>query len=724
MSFLLPQLFVTSLTLLITLELWLSYRNRRSRYLFLACFIGAVEFVRHILDSLQTLLPEFFWVPGLAALGYALVFTSSYIFVHVMLLRVRHRSTLGKWMLPLIPAMIAGAVYSLFNEYDLSVLERIATFMPLIVLRVIMVWIAFSMGKEWRHSWGLLLIACSGLLVVRSIMPWVMGEGFLYYIVYQIETLIFFFALAAISITSMEQGRRKLETLLEDRVQAERELQFILDNSADVILTIGPKGTLLSWSKKAEQVFGYTAAQAIGNKSIAELLVSAEVSERFQRAGEFEIEMQDSKGLRFPVLARVQTAQRDNKTYQICMLQDISMQKKLRRQEAALNQQIIKSQRLESLGVLAGGIAHDFNNILMGLFGNLSMAREKIDNPEEARKFLQGAEGAMTRATKLSGQLLTFAKGGEPTKEAVDLVALIEEVVNFDLAGSTVQVSIDKDENLLHAHADKGQMQQIFSNLTINAKHAMSDGGQLHIRISSIEVEEGNLEGLEAGDYLLVRFKDEGEGIDPENLEHIFDPYFSTKKTGSGLGLATSYSIVNRHGGHISVSSTTLTSDAETSGTEFTLYLPATHEASEKTASTEPQEQRLGELSARVLLMDDEEMIRDVATQMLQSLGLTVDAVSDGEAAVASYLRSIEEGDKYSLVILDLTIPGGMGGKETIQKLLEIDKDVVAIVSSGYAEDAVIASHIEHGFCSVIAKPYTLGSLEQTLSEVLGRSTQ
>ena len=375
-------------------------------------------------------------------------------------------------------------------------------------------------------------------------------------------------------------------------------------------------------------------------------------------------------------------------------------------------------EKLNSIGTLAGGLAHDFNNILAGLYGNIALAKTKFSKDcsgHPGLRFLEAAEKSMNRATLLTNQLLTFAKGGEPVKESLSLGDLVEEVVQFNLSGSKVKPVFSQAPNLWLAKVDQGQIQQVFSNLTINAKQAMPNGGHLYISLENVALNKNIVRDLECGKYIQVTVSDEGTGIAPEHLDQIFDPYFTTKQSGSGLGLATLHSIIKRHGGHISVSS------CVGKGTTFTFYLPASDEKKiirEKIDAGTP----INRSPAKILLLDDEETIRTTAAAMLEELSFTVETVSEGKRALASYQKALDGGKPFDLVILDLTIPGGMGGKETAQKILQIDPQARLIVSSGYADDPIMANFSEFGFRGVVSKPYNFSKLSASLSSVLERN--
>ncbi len=390
----------------------------------------------------------------------------------------------------------------------------------------------------------------------------------------------------------------------------------------------------------------------------------------------------------------------------VVLQEDITDQKNM---EEELN----KIQMLKSVGTLAGGIAHDFNNILMGLFGNISLAKMKLSKDRSSLKYLEDAENSLNWATSLTKQLLTFSKGGSPIKETISLEQLIEDVVKFDLSGSNVKPLIKIAEDLWLAEVDKGQIQQMFSNLTINANQAMPDGGHLYIKLENAEISDNLIPGLSVGQYIRVTMRDEGTGIDKKHIGRIYDPYFSTKQSGSGLGLATVYSIVNKHEGHISINSEL------GDGTEFIVYLPASKNQQVSIKEDLVPQIAIVENKGTVLVMDDDDIVCNVASQMLESLGFSAEIAKDGSTALEMYKIAMENRKPYDVIIMDLTIPGGVGGKEVIKQLLLVDPDVKAIVSSGYADDPVMANFSEYGFMGILAKPYMINLLANVLNTVL-----
>ncbi|MCP3890716.1 MAG: response regulator [Desulfobulbaceae bacterium] len=374
----------------------------------------------------------------------------------------------------------------------------------------------------------------------------------------------------------------------------------------------------------------------------------------------------------------------------------------------------LKLQKLESIGTLAGGIAHDFNNILMGLFGNLTIARLELGENHPAKEHLDDAQRSMSRASRLTKQLLIFAKGGKPVREGVSLGNLVEDVIRFDLSGSNIKPVFDCADDLWVADVDKGQVQEVFSNLTSNAVQAMAGGGHLFITLSNHTVNSGEVAELRRGDYVKIIVKDEGEGIASEDIGQIFDPYFSTKKFGRGLGLATTFSIISKHGGAITAISMVGV------GTTFTLYFPV--EKSQLTGVGLDEnlvESESGGRTLRALIMDDDKMVCKVATRFLQKEGFEVETAEEGVEAIAKYKQAKERGKTFDIVLMDLTIPGGMGGKEAVTQVLELDPDARVIVSSGYGEDPVMANYSDYGFKGIVPKPYSRKRLSQVVRSVL-----
>ncbi len=384
----------------------------------------------------------------------------------------------------------------------------------------------------------------------------------------------------------------------------------------------------------------------------------------------------------------------------LALVQDITWRKQA-------EEEMLKLRKLESVGVLAGGIAHDFNNLLTGIFGNIEMARMFLSSEHQASKFLELAGQSMESATGLTKQLLTFAKGGEPVKEVLLIAQFIVETARFSLRGSNVDLKLDIAPDLLPVEADKGQLGQVFTNLVINAQQSMPTGGTITLTAENVD--------LSGARFVKLCIQDEGVGIASQYLDRVFDPYFSTKQHGSGLGLASVHSIITKHGGTIKVDSIL------DQGTTFTIHLPAAAGNVEDCAINEdaPVASAATESALRVLVMDDEEIIREVVGAMLETLGHKISYAVHGQEAIEKYQQTRRDGFPYAVVIMDLTIPGGMGGQAAAAEILKLDPDATLIVSSGYSTDPVMARYKDYGFSGRIVKPFHFTELQAVIQQVL-----
>jgi len=397
------------------------------------------------------------------------------------------------------------------------------------------------------------------------------------------------------------------------------------------------------------------------------------------------------------------------------MESNASLQREINEKEK-MQKDLIRIEKLESTALLAGGIAHDFNNILSIIIGNLSLAQLEAQEGKNISKILKDTEKSCFRARDLTKQLLTFTKGGAPVKKTMPVTDLIKETVVFALRGSNVGYAFSISPDLFQVNVDEGQINQVINNIVINADHAMPEGGTVMVSAENIEITPQNTFStpLSPGSYIKVSIKDTGIGISQKDLKSIFDPYFTTKPTGSGLGLATAHSIIEKHGGFISVQS------QGKKGTTFHIYLPASPEKiHESHTHTDMSVAKPSQHRGKILIMDDEEMIRNVVGQLLRHLGYESDFAEDGVEACKKYLEAMEKKEDFSAVIMDLTIPGGMGGKEAVQHILEIDPQAKVIVSSGFSTDPVMANYKSYGFSGVVAKPFMIQELRAVLGEIL-----
>ncbi len=379
-------------------------------------------------------------------------------------------------------------------------------------------------------------------------------------------------------------------------------------------------------------------------------------------------------------------------------------------------EELLKIRKLESVGVLAGGIAHDFNNILAAIVGNISVASHILGPQGKVSAILTAAEKACLRARDLTQQLLTFSKGGSPVKETADICEIIRDSADFVLHGADVACRFALPDDLWLTQIDRGQVSQVIQNMVLNAGHAMPEGGTVAIAAENVVIAPGSSVPLPPGQYIRLEISDTGIGIPSQHLPRIFDPYFTTKdkdsRKGSGLGLAIAHSVITQHGGTICVQS------EPGKGTIFSIYLPASAKARQAAPAMKAE---VIPGHGKILVMDDEELVREVAARMLNHLGYEVECVESGEQAVSAYRQAFAGTRPYDLVIMDLTIPGGMGGREAVRKVLEIHPAARVIVSSGYANNPVMADFRQYGFQGVVSKPYVLATLSQTVQQVLGK---
>jgi signal transduction histidine kinase/CheY-like chemotaxis protein len=377
-----------------------------------------------------------------------------------------------------------------------------------------------------------------------------------------------------------------------------------------------------------------------------------------------------------------------------------------------MQEELLKAKKLESVSVLAGGIAHDFNNILTAIMGNINLALLYTDHDDKRHNLLTKAEKASLRAKDLTQQLLTFSRGGEPVKRLASIEEVIRDSAGFVLRGSKVRCDYHFAEGLLPVEIDSGQISQVIQNIIINASHAMPDGGVIDVTCENCFETPEDVILSQSAFHIKIAIQDRGIGIPPTLIDKIFDPYFSTKREGNGLGLAICHSIVSKHNGQISAES------VQGVGSTFTIYLPALK--GKQLAGKKEKEVIRTRDSGKVLVMDDEEMIRDIALEMLSYLGFQVVLANDGAEAIEVYQKNLAAGGKpFDIVIMDLTIPGGMGGSKAIKKILTLNPQAKVIVSSGYSNDPVMANYMDHGFSGVITKPFKINELSEAIHKVL-----
>jgi len=374
-------------------------------------------------------------------------------------------------------------------------------------------------------------------------------------------------------------------------------------------------------------------------------------------------------------------------------------------------EELVKWQKLESLGTLAGGIAHDFNNFLAAILGNISLAKQILDPGSKAAARLEGAERASGRASELAGKLLTFSKGGKPVREGISLEGVVRDSALLAVRGTPVRCEFVIAEDLRPAYADAGQIGQAIGNLVVNAVQATPGEGTVRIRCTNVTVGQGEMAYVKPGTYVKIEVADTGVGIPGKNLKRIFDPYFTTRENGTGLGLTTAYHILKSHGGNLFVES------EPGAGTTASVYIPESTEGTPRVVEAERETAREGK--TRVLVMDDEDLVRDMTIGMLEHLGYETRGARDGSEAIGMYRDAAMEGFPFDLVVMDLTVPGKMGGKEACARLLGMYPDARVIVCSGYSSDPVMSDHAAYGFLGMLGKPYQIEDLRQAVEQVM-----
>ena len=511
------------------------------------------------------------------------------------------------------------------------------------------------------------------------------------------------------------EHKRAQEALRE----GEWRFRIAAESASDLIWDwdIGNGG--LTWFGNIDEELGYQLGEFPRTIEAWENIIHPDDRERVMRALNRHFETQERYFEEYRVLRKDGTVaywigsgtavqDQEGKPYKMVgSVTDVTERKKM-------EEELLRSKKLESVGFLSGGIAHDFNNLLTGIMGNISLAKLSVRPGDKVVTYLENAENLSVRASELTKKLLTFSKGGAPIKKPVLIGDFLKETARMPLSGSNVRCEFKIAEDLWPVEIDEGQMRQVIYNIVINACEAMPGGGTINILAENVIHGPADRPSLKDGKYVKLSIKDQGAGIPPENLSKIFDPYFSTKEMGSqkgmGLGLAISHSIIKNHGGFIVAESIV------GNGSTFHIYLPVSSKEF-LPAKEVVKKPRLGKV--RILVMDDEQVVRYISGEFLKHLGYEVELAEDGAEAVARYKKAQESQQPFDIVILDLIVPGGMGGKEVLEKLLEISPDVQAIVSSGYSNDPIFSDFKRYGFKGVIAKPFDLEGLSESVSKVI-----
>lgn len=508
----------------------------------------------------------------------------------------------------------------------------------------------------------------------------------------------------------------------ENQVRTEKEmLHKYLDLVPVLVVGLDRQGIVTLINRRGCELLGYTEEETVGHNWFDLAIpqsVRSEAESVFRKlmAGEvqnvrYHENVIAAKGGRECFIAWHNTVLIDELGRIVGTLsagEDITERQKLA-------EDLRKAQRLESIGTFAGGIAHDFNNFLMAIIGNVELAKNTPNLSDQMKEFLSDASEAASSATGLTRQLLTFSKGGQPVMKIIDMAYLARKTTTFVLTGSNIRPQFTIPDGVWRVNADPGQMEQVITNIVVNAKQAMPEGGNIHVSVRNIDRGEAERSGLGNRNFIETAIRDEGIGIPGHIINKIFDPYFTTKQEGSGLGLATSYSIVTRHGGKIAVESQV------GRGTTFFVYLAASEN---RVDAVQGQTRTVSVANARILVMDDDERVGRVILLMLRQMGCHTVWARDGEEAVRLFQQARSEGKPYDIMILDIVVQGGMGGKETAREILALDPSAVLVASSAYSNEPVMADFRKFGFAGAVSKPYKQNDLLLLLSTVVRAKAQ
>lgn len=503
-------------------------------------------------------------------------------------------------------------------------------------------------------------------------------------------------------------------------LQQEKEcLAVTLDSIADAVIAVKPNSEIERINQAAVKLIGMSLessrSQRLGDvlklrhPKTGKLItdpVSVFLSQEI--APEMGISLEGDDGAEIVVTVEMRCILEGDPSHHgyVFVLRDVTSHQNAEKE-------LFQAEKLHSISLLAGGIAHDLNNILTAVLGNVSMVRMGMDEGDVSSKKLLLAEKAALQATSLTQQLLSFSKGGTPLLKATTIDQLVEDSAQFILRGSNVKCEVHKDDNLWSVDADKGQISQVVNNLIINADQAMPEGGIIRLDLTCERVSSGKIPSLASGDYVCIAVQDQGGGITPDNLKRIFDPYFTTKKNGNGLGLASSYSIIKSHHGLMTVESVV------SEGSTFKVYLPKTAKVAASTPVAAQEDNTIYPGHGRILVMDDMEAMMMVAGEILQVLGYEVELTANGDEAIEAYKKAKEAGKPFDAVVFDLTVPGGMGGEEACRILSEYDPGLIAVASSGYTTSNVMSEYEAAGFKAVVPKPYRIKDMSAALHRIL-----
>ncbi|MBQ3921858.1 MAG: response regulator [Spirochaetales bacterium] len=505
---------------------------------------------------------------------------------------------------------------------------------------------------------------------------------------------------------------------IKEMIAHNKTFALMLDTITDGVVIINPDGYIIQCNKVVERIMEFDPGEAIG-KHVSLIYTQWKVDSVAKTTDIMDKIFSEKKPFHTENTVAIATKKHHKRNVDIsvtpilvsndqCLGYIITCQDKT--DTVRMEEEIMNSKKLESVGLLAGGIAHDFNNVLTSIMGNITLAKIYSNPRDKAYEILLEAEKACMQSKDLTQQLLTFSRGGNPIKKVTHIETIVIEAADYALRNSQIECEYDIEENIPNVEADENQINQVISHLIDNAVHAMDGQGIIKISISRRMSEQYRSNVPDNNEYIQIDITDTGCGIPKENIDKIFDPYFTTKTDGSGLGLAISYSIIKKHGGHLFVHSIIGV------GTTLTIVLPI----SKKKEITNPAESTfLRRKNLNILVMDDEKPVRDITGKLLTLMGHTVEFAADGEEAISIYKHHFNTDKKFDAVIMDLVIPGKMGGEQAVRHILSIDPNAKCIISSGYSTGETMSKYAELGFKGIITKPFKVEDLIKVLNEAI-----
>lgn len=524
-------------------------------------------------------------------------------------------------------------------------------------------------------------------------------------------------------VKELEKEVKELRKAEEALRESEKKFRLMIETATQMIVLCNPDWTILYINRAGLALSGYDEKEVLGN-SLQNFMDPKEferIRDRLDQVTQGSCHTEEMcetsflhlNGHLVPLEANAAPiVKKGVMTGILFTAKDISERRRM-------EEELLRAKKLESIGVLAGGIAHDYNNLLTAIMGYMTLAESVLKPEDEALAHLGRAHHAAKMAKSLSRKLITFSRGGKPVKKRAPVPPLLENTMSFALAGSNIECEFLVPPHLWPVEYDDSQMSQAIHNIVMNSREAMPRGGIIRVEAENMHIRGRSGHPVDPGDWVRITIEDEGYGISRQHLDRIFDPYFSTKEMGAqkglGLGLAISHSIIRNHQGYLFAES------EPDKGTALHIYLPASNPARGREADLAASDLKEGPVN--ILVMDDEEIVREITAKMLCQAGYEVDVARDASEAIQVFTLRMKEGNPFHVVVLDLTVRGGMGGKEVVQRLLEIEPGLKAVVSSGYSEDPVMTDFSDYGFSAAVIKPYSIDDLRETIEKVLHGDT-